>query len=181
MNSAELFYVIGEYVDDEKYCRRKGLHPHRTIEKTLDGKLRPVVVEYTKGNEIYVALSAGQCYSGYAVTLMKLPELPFEELLHVALSAKRVADRAGALGIILKKYETAFEQYLLGVSQSTHLNSEQEKKIAVVATFICDFIRENTSFIWDMQKILFLCEELKARYSNALPKSKWIRLFRYGI
>jgi hypothetical protein len=181
LNKAELFYTIDEYTDTTKYCRSKGLRPYKIIEKTLDSKPLPVAVEYIKGNSIYVALSMSQCYSGYSITLMKLPELPFETLLNVSLSTKRAADRAGALGIILKKYTVAFEKFLCDAAHNEHWDLEKKRQLALVATFICDYIRENTSYIWHMNKTLQLCEEIKSKYSNVLPRSKWIRLFRYGI
>lgn len=181
MGKSELFYAVGEYIDDAKYCKSKGLRPHKTIMKSFEGKPFSVVVEYAKGDNIYVSLTESKCYSGYTVTLMRLPELPFEELLSVALTAKRIEDRAGALGMILKKHEVAFEKYLLTVKQNENLDSVQKKQIALVTTFVYDNIRENTSYIWDMEKILSLCDELKTKYADTLPRSKWVRLFRHGI
>ena len=181
MGRPELFYTCGEYEDDVKYCKRKGLKPHRTIMKTLDGKPFTVVEEYSKGGNIYVSFEAEKCYSGYAVTLMRLPELPFEELLAVALTSKRVEDRAGALGIILKKHEAAFKQYLLTIKQNTTLNIAQKRQIAAVSMFIYDFIRENTSYIQNMDEILSLSKELKTKYADTLPRLKWVRLLRYGV
>ncbi len=181
MGKSELFYAVGEYTDDSKYCKSKGLKPHKTVMKSLDGKPFPVVTEYSKDGDIYAALEADMCYSGYVVTLMRLPELPFEELLSVALTAKRIEDRAGALGIILKKYASAFTQYLQMTKQNRNLNPVQKKQIALVATFIYDFIRENTSYVREMEDILLLCKELKTKYADMLPRSKWVRLFRYGI
>ncbi len=181
MGKSELFYAVGECLDDAKYFKRKGLQPNKTVMKSLDGKPFPVVLEYTNGSDIYVSLAADKCYSGYVVTLMRLPELPFDELLHVALTATRIEDRAGSLGMILKNHEAAFEQYLLAIKQNEHLDAIHKKQIAVVTTFVCEFIQENTSYIRDMKKILSLCEELKSKYANVLPQSKWIRLFRYGI
>lgn len=181
MGRSKLFYAVGEYTDDVKYCKRKGLRPHKTIMKSLDGKQFPVVLEYTNGNDIYVSLTADQCYSGYAVTLMRLPALPFEDLLFVALTTNRVEDRAGALGIILKNHKAAFEQYLLTVKQNELLDTLHKKQIALVATYVYGFISENTSYIRDMGKILSMCEELKTKYANMLPRFKWVRLFRYGV
>ena len=181
MKKAELFYAVGDYMDEAKYCKRKGLIPHKTIMKTLDGKPFPVVEEYTKDGNIYVSLEADRCYSGYTVTWMRLPELPFEELLAVALTTGRIEDRAGSLGILLKKHASAFTEYLRAVQQNGNLDPVQRKQIAVVTAFICDFIRENTSYIQALEDILSICEELKTKYADALPCCKWVRLFRYGI
>ena len=180
MGKAALFYAVGEYVDDAKYCKRKGLMPHKTIMKSLDGNPFPVVVEYAKEGKIYAALEAGDCYCGYSVMLMQLPELPFTELLSVALTAKRIDDRAGALGIILKKHEAAFLQYLLAVRESEDRNPTQKKQIALVTAFVYDFIRENSGYVQKMEDILSLCKALKTQYADSLPRCRWVRLFRYG-
>lgn len=181
MGKSELFYAVGEYTDDAKYCKSNGLKPHKTVMKSLDRKPFPVVIEYSKDGNIYASLGADKCYSGYMVTLMRLPELPFEELLSVALTAKRIEDRAGALGIILKKYASAFAQYLLMIKQKGNLNPVQKKQIALVTTFIYDFIREKSSYIQEMEDVLSLCKELKTKYADMLPRFKWVRLFRYGV
>lgn len=181
MAKAELFYVIGEYTNDDKYCKSKGLKPHKTVIKSLDKKPFLVVKEYSKNGTIYASLEADECYSGYVVTLMRLPELPFEELLSVAMTAKRIEDRAGALGIILKKYSSAFTQYLLMIKRSENLNPAQKKQIALVTTFIYDFIWKNSFYIQGMEDVLSLCKELKTKYADSLPHSRWVRLFRYGV
>ena len=181
MGKSELFYAIGEYTDDARYFKRKGLQPYKIAMKSLDGKPFPVVLEYTNGKDIYVSLEADKCYSGYVVTLMRLPKLSFDELLSVALTANRIEDRAGSLGIILKNHEDRFEQYLLAIKQNEYLDTIHKKQIAVVTTFVCEFIQKNTSYIRDMEKILSLCAELKSKYANVLPQSKWVRLFLYGI
>ena len=181
MGKCELFYAVAEHTDDAKYCKRKGLTPYNTDLKVLDKKPFRVVKAYAKDGNIYAVFGADKCYSGYMVTLMRLPELSFDDLLSVALTTKRIEDRAGALGIILKKYEDDFAQYLLTVKQSSNTNRVQEKQIALIAFFIDDFIRENSIYVQRMENILLICRELKTKHADVLPRSKWIRSFRYGV
>ena len=77
MFKPRLFYAIGEYVDDIAYCKRKGFKPHKKVIKQLDGMPIDVVTQYQKGEYIYEVLACDQCYSGYMLTLMRLPKLQF--------------------------------------------------------------------------------------------------------
>lgn len=115
------FYVISERTDHVKYCKRKGLIPYKFIDKSLDGQILNYVTQYVYKGYIYNALGYDQCYSGYMLTLMRLPQLSYEELLNTALRSRKYAERAGATGMILKDYPKEFEKFLLSIKLNNNL------------------------------------------------------------
>ena len=138
-----LFYTIDERTDVAKYCKRKGLKPDKVEKKTLDNKLFEDIVQYSKDGSRYIVLDEKQCYSGYMLTLMKLPILSYEELLNVALSSKKYDERAGAIGIILKCYAPKFEEYLLETSNNLPDNLLERKKFKKMVHFINQMKQQN--------------------------------------
>ena len=170
MGKPLLFYVIDEHTDEIKYCKKNGLLPYKFEDKvcycsdpSIDNQIIKKVIQYAYKDYIYDALDLSQCYSGYVVTLMRLPKLSYEELLETALTSKKNEERAGSIGMILKDYPFEFEKYLLSVKNMDFNALEEKKDIKRVVDFINDFIRQNTSYVWSLEKILSLCEELKLR------------------
>lgn len=155
-----LFYVIDEHTDDVKYSKKKGMVPYKLENKTLDNQIYKSVIQYSYKDYIYDVLEANQCYSGYMVTLMRLPKLSYKELLGTALTSKKYEERAGAIGIILKDYPIEFERYLSSIKNMDFNNLTEKSSIKRMAKMINDFIRENTSYVWPLEKILSLCEDL---------------------
>ena len=160
MRKPLLFYTIDERTDIYNYCKRKGLRPYKFENKVLDGCLFEQASQYVKGDFMYEVLDCDQCYSGYMVTLMRLPKLSYEELLNVALTSKYLDERAGAIGTILKDYPNQFQDYLLALSQTSINTSREIKHIKRMITFINNFIKENTSYVWHFDRILLLCEKI---------------------
>lgn len=160
MSKPLLFYTIDERTDICSYCKRKGLRPYKVENKVLDNCLLEQVIQYVKGDFLYEVLDCDQCYSGYMVTLMRLPKLSYEELLNVALTSKYLDERAGAIGTILKDYPNQFEDYLLVLSEVSITSSCENKHIKRMITFINNFIKENTSYVWRLDRILLFCEKI---------------------
>lgn len=158
-----LFYTIGEYTDIEKYCKRKGLKPHQTILKTLDGQPFPVVTQYCKGGYIYDVLGFEQCYSGYMVTLMRLPGLSALELWEVARASRSLDERAGAVGMLLKEHPETFEAFLSETCRKPVLSGRERRQLRRLASFILDFVCACNSHVQDREAILSLCRGLCQR------------------
>lgn len=155
-----LFYTIDEHTDVEQYCKRKGFKEYKQITKTLDGKPFPVVTQYVKHGYIYDVLGYDGCYSGYMVTLARLPQLSCSDLLSVALASKSKEERAGATGMLLKEYPKEFATYLSDVCKKTILDKREKKHIIRLAKFIIDFVWANTSYVDDLECVLSLCQKL---------------------
>lgn len=172
MSKPLLFYAIGEYISVSDYCKRKGLKSYKTIEKTLDGEPFPVVIQYTKNGYIYDVLEYNQCYSGYAVVLMRCPKLSYEELLNVALESKNMDERVGAIGLILKDHPVLFEKFLLSVNMEG-INKKKKKQIKRLVSFIYDFARVNSNNVRKMENINALCEKLKEQLKHT-GKTVWL-------
>ncbi len=160
MGKPLLFYTIDEQTDVRKYCEKKGLKPYKNINKILDNCLLEHTVQYIKDGFVYDVLECDQCYSGYMITLMRLPKMPYEELLNVALSSKSSDERAGAIGVILKDHPIQFENYLLKLSKSNPNTMYEKKKIKRMISFINNFVKDNTSYVWCRDRVLTLCEEI---------------------
>jgi hypothetical protein len=163
-----LFYVIDEHMDEIKYCKKRGLLPYKFKDRVcycsdplIGNQNIKSVIQYTYKGYTYDALDGSQCYSGYMVTLMRLPKPQYEELLKTALTSKKNEERAGSIGMILKDYPSEFEKYLLAVKNMDFNALEDKKGIKRIVDFINDFIRQNSSYVWPLEKILSLCEELK--------------------
>ena len=153
------FYTINDITSVDKFCKKKGLKPHKTETKMLDGVPFEKTVQYSVKNVIYDVLECDQCYSGYMTTLMRQPKLPYEELLQMALYSKYSDEREGAIGIILKDYSVEFEKHLSTIAEETTGLPMKKEEIQLL-TLINTFIRNNTSYVWQLKKILCFCDEL---------------------
>ena len=92
---------------------------------------------------------------------MRLPKMTYDELLNVALHTKSKSERAGAIGIILKDYPKKFEQYLLSVEDDRMNSRDNTSGIRRIAILIDDDIRHSTSYVYPLENILRLCENLR--------------------
>ena len=173
MNAPLLFYVVDECTDIIKYCKKKGMMPNKIEDKicycsdpSAGNQIMKTVTQYTYKSYLYDVLDVSQCYSGYEVTLMRLPKLSYEELLETALTSKHFEERAGAIGMMLKDHPAAFEKFLLSVQTSEYKVSKEQKGIDRLVNFIVDFIWHNNSYVWPLKKILFLCEKIRGGESE---------------
>ena len=170
MGKPLLFYVIDERTDSAKYCKNKRMKPYKFEDLTcycsdpaIDNYVYKNAIQYSYKGHIYDVLSSKQCYSGYEATLMRLPKLSYEELINTALESKKIDEIAGAIGMILKDYSVEFEQYLSSIKNMDFNNLSEKNSIKRMVTMINDFIRKNTSYVWPLEKILSLCEELQLK------------------
>lgn len=161
MSKALLFYVIDEYVDIENYCKKKRLIPYKTETKMLDKRPYEQVVQYIKDGYVYDVLEGDECYSGYMLTLVRRPYLAYEELLKLALESKKYDERAGAIGIILKKYPLQFEYFLTKMLENVNKKMKLERKQIKMVQYINHVVKENTSYVHKHEKLLTLCEEIE--------------------
>jgi len=160
MSKALFFYTIGEFQDEEKYCKRKGLKPCKYTQRTLNGQPFDVVAtQYTKDGYIYDVFEWDQCYSGSMLTLVRLPRLSYEELLDVALTSKYLDERAGAIGTILKEYPNEFEHYLLKISEMNIAVLPEKRKIKRMITFINSTVKPYGGSN-NRERIISLCKEM---------------------
>ena len=174
MGKPLLFYVIDERTDEIKYCKKRGLIPYKFEDRicycsdpSIGNEIIKVVTQYAYKDCVYVVLNVSQCYSGYETTKMKLPKLSYNELLKTALTSKYFEERAGSVGVILKDYSPEFERFLLHVKDKNFSALEKSSGIKWIVSFIDDFIRRNTSYVWPLKKILSLCEEIKHSADNS--------------
>ena len=160
MSKALLFYGISEFTNEERFCKKRGLKPYETEIKILDDEPLEWIVRYVKDGFIYDVMECDQCYSGFMITLVRLPHLSFEELLSTALITKNFDERAGAIGMILKKYPSEFEKYLVSIKERINSDLPNKKRIIRIIKLINNFIVENTSYVWHLERILDLCKKL---------------------
>ena len=156
-----LFYVIDEHTDDIKYCKKKHMKPYNVVNGNI--------MQYEYKGYIYDILEQGECYSGYMVTLMRLPKLHFDDLINVALESKNYQERIGAIGVILKDYRSEFEQYLLSLSDDVIYN--KKKNIKRLVDYIC-ILPDYTSYVWDLSVILSQCEKIKSKTDTMKSDSR---------
>lgn len=173
MKKELLFYVIGDHIDVDKYCKRRGFKPQEKVVKVLDDTPFEVVVQYNRNGQLYDVLGETECYSGYMVTLMKLPKLSYNELLDLALTSNNLDETAGAIGIILKECPKMFERFLSELTKNEIKNKIEQKQIARIVSLVYDLIRVYIGYVDELEKIFCLCEKLKAKYKLKFPHVIW--------
>ena len=161
MSKSLLFYVIPEWTDTRKYCKRKKLKPHKSVIKTLDDYQFEDVTQYSKDGYIYYVLEYDNCPNGFMQTIMRLPQLPYEELLDVALTSKNYGERYGAIGIILKYHPSEFEQYLSSVNVECIKKRKEQIQLKRMVAFINSFAKTNSGYVRSLENILSLCEKIE--------------------
>lgn len=108
-----LFYLIDEHEDNIAFCKRKKLKPliyKEIVVPDTDIDFLNVQKYYTP-KYVYRVLQSSECYSGYPITLMREPQLSYEDLINVLLRTKKRDEKLGALGILLKQYPENFKQF----------------------------------------------------------------------
>ena len=131
----QLFYVFDEHTDVVRECLKKGLKPCGNT--CFDG--------YVVGDTKYILVSPNDCYSGWAVTLMALPCLGYDDLIKLIETSKVYDEIVGSIGVLLKNHKGKFVDYL---------SENQNKKIKKV---ILRDIVENSTYVSRMQDLIEVC------------------------
>ena len=158
MSKPLLFYLIDERTDSSAYCKRKGMKPYKSEGRILDNEVYKSEIQFTYKGHIYDVLESDQCYTGYMITLMRLPKMAYVELLNVALDSKHYKERIGAMGIILKEYAKEFEQSLISMTDTGIEPIENKRHIKRMLVYVYHLI--NTSYNSELEYIRNICREL---------------------
>lgn len=164
MKKAQMFYAINEWTNSEHYVRKNGLKPYKTHVWDPSGS-QPITIvdQYIRDGQIYDVLEGDRCYSGFMVTLARLPLPDHEELLDLALRTPHEEERGGALGILLKNYPEEFLKYLALVNKEEIVPVSRQKEIGRIAAYVLDDIKPHTN-VGGMDEIFYLCRILKCKY-----------------
>jgi hypothetical protein len=164
VKKAQIFYALNEWTNSEQYLKKNGLKPYKIHTWKPSGS-QPITIvdQYIRDGHIYDVLESDQCYSGFMVTIARLPLPEYEELLNLALCSPHEEERGGALGIILKNHPKEFLRYLATANQEDILLESSQKEIGRIAAFVFDCIKPYTSAS-TMDEIYDLCGKLKHKY-----------------
>lgn len=108
-----LFYLIDEHEDNVIFCKKRRLKPiiYDEVKVPNTDITFLNVQEYSAGKYVYKVLQSAECYSGYPITLMREPQLSYDDLINVLLHTKKYDERLGSLGILLKQYPNDFKKF----------------------------------------------------------------------
>lgn len=120
-------------------------------------KLGGRILTDSKGNERYFFngveykyLNCHEIYSGWCITLVRLPELSYEKLFELLRCTKYESELSGTLGLLLKKYEKRFiNDFFFGEYQ---ISKRQRSKCYKQLKFISEYVSE----VRDMEELLSL-------------------------
>lgn len=132
-----LFYVFDEHTDYVRECQKMGMNPILT-----DSFLKDFEYDGTK----YKALSCNECYSGWKITVMALPEMSYSDLLALMMNNQFYDEIVGSIGIALKKYPHEFVAFL---SNEPPAN----KRIRRIKKIINDEISKKNSNVRQMETL----------------------------
>lgn len=135
----QIFYVFDEHTDFINECMKKGMIPCGN----------PFRHGFMYGDTRYVVLSPHDCYSGWELTVMALPCLDYENLIIVLESSKVYAEIVGCIGILLKKHEKEFTDYI------STLRTKRGKKIKKI---ILDELVERSLYVKKMTRLIEVCK-----------------------
>ena len=135
------FYVFDEHTDYIKECKKLGMLP---IGKEM------FIKEFNLNGTKYKVLSSHECFSGWEITVMAIPELSYSELLNLMINSRYYSEIVGSIGIILKKHLNEFIVYL----KSEPSNNRKIKKIKKM---IRTEISERNQNVQQMYELLSLC------------------------
>ena len=135
------FYVFDEHTDYIKACEKIGM-------KAIGDK--PDVKHFLFGETEYEVLFCHDCFSGWQITVMELPELSFAELLQLVMSSRCYDEIVGGIGMILKKHSDEFVRFL-----STETSNN--KKVGKIKKIIKKEISERNPEVKAMTDLLALC------------------------
>lgn len=108
-----LFYLIDEHDDNILFCKRKRLKPliYKKAKVPNTDIVFLDVQKYYTNKYVYKVLQSSECYSGYPITLMREPQLSYDDLINVLLRTKKYDERLGSLGVLLKHYPESFKKF----------------------------------------------------------------------
>ena len=136
-----LFYVFDEHTDYVIECEKLGMKP---IENNA------FIENFECDGTNYKVLSCNECYSGWEITVMALPEMSYSDLFDIMISSRFYDEIVGSIGIILKKHLDEFIRYL----NTEPLNNKRLRKIKKM---IKKEISEKNSNVGEMKDLLNLC------------------------
>ena len=143
----QAFYVFDEHTDVARECQKIGLEPYGyDFEYPYISEDSKYILEDTK----YIVVSPYECYSGWAVTLMALPCLHYDELIALLETTKIYDEIVGCIGILLKNYAESFMDYL------TKVQNKRSKKIKRI---ILHDIVGNSSYVAEMDQLIRICRQ----------------------
>ncbi len=135
------FYVFDEHTDYVRECQKIGMKP---IENNA------FIENFEYDGTKYTVLSCNECYSGWEITVMALPEMSYSDLFDILMNSRFYDEIVGSIGIILKKHLDEFLRHL----SSESLNNKRIKK---VKKMIKKEISERNSNVKGMTELLNLC------------------------
>ena len=163
MGKPRLFYIIYEFTNEDKYCKRNGLMPYKIQEMSTHIIGDPIIympIQYIKRGYVYEVLDDNEYYFGMTI-LMRLPQLTYERLLNVALNSRYYDERVGAISIILKDYTKEFEQFLISMLNVEKKEIRYKRGLKRVSKYICWLMREY--YKSKLENIRDICEKLKVK------------------
>lgn len=104
---------------------------------------------------IYEVLGCNECYSGWEITVMALPEMKFHELVSLLCNTKDAGELRGSLGILLKKYYKEFCPVLIA---GEIFDRKASRKIAKL---ISEEIARTSEPVSEMRELLAWCRRNK--------------------
>lgn len=136
-----LFYVFDEHTDYVRECQKMGMTPIIVT----DSFAKDFEYDGTK----YKALSCNECYSGWEITVMALPEMSYLDLVTLMMNSQFYDEIVGSIGIALKRYPHEF---------FTFLNNESlaNRKIRKIKKIIKSEISERNPNVKELIKIIDL-------------------------
>lgn len=143
------FYVFDEHTDYERECIKLGMKPSSKV----DGLIK----SFTYREYEYIVLKRSDCYSGWEHTIMKLPQMDFNQLYKLAVSTNTYDERVGAVGTILKCHKDEFTNLLIKTFNKEISKSKQIKKISKL---ILTEIKERSDYVSEMKDLLKLCYDI---------------------
>ncbi len=135
------FYVFDEHTDYIRECEKIGMKPIGN---------QTLVKYFLFGETKYEVLFCNECFSGWEITVMALPELSYSELLYMVMNSRFYDEIVGGIGIILKRHSDEFIRYLSSVTSNN-------KKVNKVKKIIKNEIGKRNPDVKAMTKLLKLC------------------------
>lgn len=134
------FYVFDEHDYVISECKKMGMHP--LCNTGLD--------KFICEGDIYTILSAHECYSGWEMTLMKEPELGYDDLVWLVYNTRLYSERVGALGILLIRHRERFQEFLAK-------QPKKDKKTHKIKKMIVKELAECSHYVREMKDLIEIC------------------------
>lgn len=117
LKKSKKFYVFGERDDYTKLCRKMNMYPFKDNKRGKEF--------FSCNDKVYEVLFCNECYSGFTVTLMQLPEMGALELLSLLSETKYYSEFVGSIGILRAKHLEVFERAL----KENYFSEKRKRKI----------------------------------------------------